>query len=485
MTGVEVDLFEQALQNESKAVTSITDTSETVETTEASETTKITETADNTDNVEQEVKEINAESGISSPETTAHSSSDFTSSDDDDDGDDDGDDLVPVIEEADDEEPAATGPIRSVHELVEEPVPVVPEDFIIDEKATINEIGTIKSAFEHNIIITASLSGEQRVLKEGSILCLQEKTLVGPVCEVFGPLQAPFYRVSFDKDKEISSTRFNDLKTKVGAKIFYVTPEARWVDTFELKQIKGTDASNGFDEELPENEQEFSDDEKEMEFKRKKKLAKKRKNNDDDSENTAGGKTAFKNKDPLPYSNKSTVSYRSRNIRENRSQYRDTEDGSSEGQISCKRPKNERPHSKSIVPTNPMQFPPGFPHMYNPQFSQPMAYGNQQPPYNNGGFYQPQYPSYPNQPLAQQQGIFQYQQQFQQPFASQPQMFPPQSNIPLPNMPLQFFPPNTTPVSQPMNTFPNFQQSGQSAAQQQYTPSRPLNDPHERSMNNN
>lgn len=41
---------------------------------------------------------------------------------------------------------------------------------------------------------------------------------------------------------------------------------------------KGCDASNFHDEEIPETEQEFSDDEKEREFKKAKKQARKNKN---------------------------------------------------------------------------------------------------------------------------------------------------------------------------------------------------------------
>lgn len=40
--------------------------------------------------------------------------------------------------------------------------------------------------------------------------------------------------------------------------------------------IKGTDASNMFDEELPEEEQEFSDDEKEAMYKKQKKQKKRK-----------------------------------------------------------------------------------------------------------------------------------------------------------------------------------------------------------------
>ncbi|CDO96448.1 unnamed protein product [Kluyveromyces dobzhanskii CBS 2104] len=482
MSETEIDLFEQALQaNDTEPAERIGDieTDRTTGEVDAVETNGKDETA----------RDEDGSIGSSSEDSVESSSSSDSSDDDDDDDDDDNDNdnLAAVIDEGDDDEPAAAGPIKSVHELEEEPALALPEDFAIAENATINEIGTVKSAFEHNIIITASVSGEQRVLKEGSVLCLHDKTLVGPVFEVFGPLQAPLYRVSFDKNNSTSSERFNELKSHIGDKIFYVSPEARWVDTFELKQIKGTDASNGFDEELPEHEQEFSDDEKEMEFKRRKKLAKKRKNNDDDSDAASTQKPASRSKDPLPSSNKSTVTYRSRNIRENRGQNTDHYEAESNGTNSNKRPRNHRPHAEPPVPANPMQFPPNFPNVYNPQFSQPMMYPPQQQSFNNGGFYQPPYPAYPNQQFLQQHGVLQYrqlQQGFvpqQQGFVPQQQFLAPQQNMPPPHMLPQLFPHNGSPLPTPVNTFTSYSNVGN--INQQHSPQQGQpNDPNSRGM---
>ena len=46
--------------------------------------------------------------------------------------------------------------------------------------------------------------------------------------------------------------------------MYYVVPDSQFLYTDSIKHIKGTDASNCHDEELPEEEQEYSDDEKEL-----------------------------------------------------------------------------------------------------------------------------------------------------------------------------------------------------------------------------
>lgn len=179
--------------------------------------------------------------------------------------------------EDDDEEASPEGAIKSKHEIDEEPIPGLPDGYEIDPNAKLSEIGVIKSAFDNNIIIHCLESGERRVLKEGSILCLEDRTLIGTLCEVFGKLENPFYRVSLPPSRQ---AQFAELKERIGQRAFIVVPEAHWVDTFELKKIRGTDASNGYDEELSEDEQEFSDDEKEALYKRLKKERRKNKNVD-------------------------------------------------------------------------------------------------------------------------------------------------------------------------------------------------------------
>lgn len=206
---------------------------------------------------------------------TERSSSSEEDSDDQSEEDSDDQGTKVALEEEDDEEISPEGAIRSKHEIEQEPIPDLPEDYEIDPNAVITEIGVIKSAFENNIIIHTVSSGERRVLKEGAILCLQDRTIIGTLCEVFGKLDNPFYRVTLPASRQ---AQFDKLKNHLGEKAHIVVPEAHWVDTFELRRMKGTDASNGYDEELSEDEQEFSDDEKEALFKKLRKEQRKKKN---------------------------------------------------------------------------------------------------------------------------------------------------------------------------------------------------------------
>ncbi|KAL6948613.1 hypothetical protein ACO0QE_001085 [Hanseniaspora vineae] len=164
-----------------------------------------------------------------------------------------------------DDEPLS-GPIRSTNELAEEPIPEIPEDLQVGPSTKVQLIGHIKSCFENNVIIQATNSAEQRVLKDGSMLCLEDKSVLGPLCEVFGPLQQPFYRVIIPKEK--SELLTNLKNNEIGKPVFLITQVAHWIDTFELKKLKGSDASNFCDEEVEEMEQEFSDDEKEAAYKK-------------------------------------------------------------------------------------------------------------------------------------------------------------------------------------------------------------------------
>ena len=211
-------------------------------------------------------------SSLSSSDASSDESSDGTGTDTSNDGsegldDDLGDDI-------DEDGPTSTDPIRSKHEIVEEPIVEVPDDFEVTPDMRVSQIGTIQSVFENNIIIRASVSGEQRVLEEGAIFCLEDRKVLGILSEVFGPVRDPFYRVSFPTGKSDISEL---AKNNIGKNVYVVVSRAHWIDTFELKLSKGTDASNGFDEELPEDEQEFSDDEKEAQFKRMNKNQKKKK----------------------------------------------------------------------------------------------------------------------------------------------------------------------------------------------------------------
>ncbi|CUM64110.1 uncharacterized protein PRCAT00001701001 [Priceomyces carsonii] len=174
----------------------------------------------------------------------------------------------------DEEDENSAGPILSKNEIIDEKAPLLPKDYTIPPSAPLELVGEITGIFERNIVIKANISGEFRILKDNSVLCLEDRTLLGPLFETFGRLQAPFYRVKFNSDEE-----FESFTSKKGAKVYYVVPSSQFLYTDSIKNIKGTDASNCHDEELPEEEQEFSDDERELAAKQVRKKKKKEKNN--------------------------------------------------------------------------------------------------------------------------------------------------------------------------------------------------------------
>jgi AAA ATPase containing von Willebrand factor type A (vWA) domain len=175
----------------------------------------------------------------------------------------------------DDEGETVTGPIVSKNEVANEVAPGLPEGYVIPENSPIELIGEVIGLVEQSMIIKANISGEFRVLKDQSVICFEDRTVVGPLFETFGRLQQPIYRVKFNSVEDFE--KFKDCK---GKQAYYVVPDSQFVYTDSIKHMRGTDASNCHDEELPEEEQEFSDDERELEARQAKKKKNKNKNKD-------------------------------------------------------------------------------------------------------------------------------------------------------------------------------------------------------------
>lgn len=178
-------------------------------------------------------------------------------------------------DENDEEEDTVDGPILSKNELSDERAPCLPVNYKISENLPLEYVGDVTTLVERNVIIKANVSGEFRVLKENSVLCFEDRLVLGLLFETFGRLQSPNYRVRFNTDED-----FAKVKDRNGAKVYYVVPDSQFVYTDALKKLKGTDASNCHDEEVPEDEQEFSDDECELAAKQEKKRKRKQKKND-------------------------------------------------------------------------------------------------------------------------------------------------------------------------------------------------------------
>ncbi|KAK9312282.1 Gar1/Naf1 RNA binding region-domain-containing protein [Lipomyces starkeyi] len=168
-----------------------------------------------------------------------------------------------------DEEELDTGPLRTKNEIVE--VPVNPVDVDISPTEPIEKLGVIERVVGKTVIVKALTSGEYQVLDQDSILVFSDRSPFGRVYETLGPVQKPIYSVKFNTDSEASN-----YLSHINKEVFYVPRFSTFVFTAAIKALKGSDASNWNDEEVDENEQEFSDDDTEAEFKRRQKETRKR-----------------------------------------------------------------------------------------------------------------------------------------------------------------------------------------------------------------
>ncbi|ODV79967.1 NAF1-domain-containing protein, partial [Suhomyces tanzawaensis NRRL Y-17324] len=123
-----------------------------------------------------------------------------------------------------------SGPIASKNEVLDEVAPSLPEDYSLPENAPIEPIGVVTALVENSVIIKATISGEFRVLKDQSVLCFEDRTILGPLFETFGKLQNPVYRVKFNSTEEFE--KFKDCKGKA---VYYVVPDSNFIYTDSIK----------------------------------------------------------------------------------------------------------------------------------------------------------------------------------------------------------------------------------------------------------
>lgn len=137
-------------------------------------------------------------------------------------------------------------------------IPQLPADYTIPADAAIERVGIVHTVGNCNVVIKATTSGAYRVLEENSEFCLQDRSPIGLLYETFGRVESPYYVVRFENAHDA-----NKFAGFIGEPVFYVVKGSRFLLTSELR-TKGSDASNMFDEEVPIEEQEFSNDEQEM-----------------------------------------------------------------------------------------------------------------------------------------------------------------------------------------------------------------------------
>ncbi|KAI0204810.1 Gar1/Naf1 RNA binding region-domain-containing protein [Astrocystis sublimbata] len=177
---------------------------------------------------------------------------------------------------------SGSGQVRTKNEQTEAIIPR-PEVQITPEMQIV-ELGSIEHFVGNTAVIKANTTGEYQVLDTGSVLCLADRTVIAALADVIAAVREPRYTAAFASEEEIKS-----LGLEVGTTIFYPPVLASLGLTEVLKANKGTDASNWHDEEVAEDEMEFSDDEKEAEYKRQLK-AKKRARGGRDGGGGRGGR---------------------------------------------------------------------------------------------------------------------------------------------------------------------------------------------------
>ena len=170
------------------------------------------------------------------------SSDESTDSSDDSDDDDDGDYPILSPEEqarilmqaeagSDDEGEGKGKPgghIRTANEMLED-APMIP-DITITPEMKVVLLGHVQVIVENTALIEANVSGEYQVLEAGSVLCTEDRKIVGVVCETLGRVENPLYTVRY-----ASPAAMEEHGITQGKQIYYVEAHSSFVFTQPLK----------------------------------------------------------------------------------------------------------------------------------------------------------------------------------------------------------------------------------------------------------
>ncbi|TPX63229.1 hypothetical protein SpCBS45565_g06789 [Spizellomyces sp. 'palustris'] len=172
----------------------------------------------------------------------------------------------------DDDQPSAAR-LRTKNEVAALPR-IEPITELIPQNASLRSIGTIHSTVDDLLVIQSTpTDNTDRVLDADTIVLFSDRTPLGRIFETFGPVTKPLYSIRFNSVEEVQEML---EKSGKGTEVFVAEGLEKVVFTRVLKAYKGSDASNIHDEEVGDEEMEFSDDEQEAEFKRQLKLKRKR-----------------------------------------------------------------------------------------------------------------------------------------------------------------------------------------------------------------
>jgi rRNA processing protein Gar1 len=146
----------------------------------------------------------------------------------------------------------------------------IPMPFELTVNDILAEAGMIEDIFEDKIIMRANIFNG--ILDLDNIMFNENKFPVGYLDDVIGKVESPYYVVRFFPNLTEESKQKMGLIP--GKSIFFAKTKSKQVLPNYLMKHKGCDASNAFDEEIQEDEMEFSDDEEEVKFKSRRKARK-------------------------------------------------------------------------------------------------------------------------------------------------------------------------------------------------------------------
>lgn len=143
----------------------------------------------------------------------------------------------------------------------------IPVAFVPDPESVLLEAGIIEDIIGSDKILVRA-NTERGILDLDNILFNSNKIPVGYLDDVIGKVDTPNYVVNFFPN--INDSERPSLAA-VDQSLFYVQNRTNLLSTNRLTNKKGCDASNAFDEEISDDDAEFSDDEAEAERKKKNK----------------------------------------------------------------------------------------------------------------------------------------------------------------------------------------------------------------------
>ncbi|CAG8464404.1 6352_t:CDS:2 [Acaulospora morrowiae] len=170
-------------------------------------------------------------------------------------------DMIDRILNAESNIPSSSLPLMTKNEIVNVLVPK--PEVVLSPDMELIEIGTILHVVEDQVIVQSNMSGETQVLDFGTVLLLQGPNVLGTIFETMGPIHHPLYVIRFNEKSE-----YSEKMVVKDAKVFTSPELIKYAFTPIIREMKGCDASNVYDEEVSGEELDFSDDEKESQHKK-------------------------------------------------------------------------------------------------------------------------------------------------------------------------------------------------------------------------